>query len=87
MTRKKKLHTAMRRFQLHRDVDETGISGTGVVAEGVEFSNGRVTFTWLTHQEAVNNYGSMKTVEELHGHGGKTRIIYIDQNPHPPVEP
>lgn len=76
--RKPKVRTAMRRFQLHRDEDETGVSGTGVVAEGIEFSNGRVSFTWLTHQEAVNNYGSMKTVEELHGHGGKTRIVYVD---------
>ncbi len=76
--RKKKIKTAMRRFQLHRDEDETGISGTGVVAEGVEFSNGRVSFTWLTYQEATNNYGSMKTVEEIHGHGGKTRVVYVD---------
>ena len=80
MARKKKIQTAMRRFQLHRDEDDTGISGTGVVAEGVEFSNGRVSFTWLTHQECVNNYGSMKTVEEIHGHGGKTRIVYVDEN-------
>lgn len=78
MPRKSKIKTAMRRFVLQRDEDETGISGTGIVAEGIEYSNGRVSFTWLTAQEATNNYGSMKTVEELHGHGGKTRIVYID---------
>lgn len=32
----------MNRFELVRDVDVTGISGTGVVAEGVEFSDGTV---------------------------------------------
>jgi len=78
--KKKKIVTAMRRFQLHRDEDETGISGTGIVAEGVEFSNGTVAFTWLTHQHCVNIYSSMKTVEEIHGHGGKTRIVYVDPN-------
>jgi len=78
VAKSKKIRTAMRRFVLKRDEDETGISGTGVVAEGVEYSNGRCSFTWLTHQEAVNNYGSMKTVEELHGHHGKTKVVYID---------
>ncbi len=79
MKRKKKFITAMRRFQLHRDEDETGVSGTGVVAEGVEFSSGAVAFTWLTHHRCTNNYESMKTVVELHGHGGKTRVVYIDE--------
>jgi len=31
-----------RPFVLRRLVDETGVSGTGVVAEGVEFSDGTV---------------------------------------------
>ena len=76
--RKKKPQTAMRRFQLHRDEDETGVSGTGIVAEGVEFTNGSVSFTWLGPHRCFDNYESMKTVEELHGHGGKTRVVYID---------
>jgi hypothetical protein len=29
----------------------------------------------------VNTYGIMKTVEEIHGHGGKTRIVYVDEDP------
>lgn len=32
----------MRRFELHREEDVSGVSGTGVVAEGVAFSDGRV---------------------------------------------
>lgn len=35
-----------RRFHLVRDDDETGISGTGVVAEGIEFSNGMCAACW-----------------------------------------
>ena len=30
----------MRAFVLRRHKDETGVSGTGIAAEGVEFSNG-----------------------------------------------
>jgi len=32
----------MRTFFLERIEDETGISGTGIVAEGVEFSDGQI---------------------------------------------
>jgi hypothetical protein len=37
-----------RPFVLRRLVDETGVSGTGVVAEGVEFSDGTVALRWLS---------------------------------------
>lgn len=67
----------MRPFQLHRDEDESGVSGTGIVAEGVEFSSGAVALTWLSQFGAVNVYNNMRVVEELHGHGGKTRIVYL----------
>lgn len=33
----------IRTFKLNRKVDVTGVSGTGIVAEGTEFSNGRVS--------------------------------------------
>lgn len=69
----------MRRFQLHRIDDETGTSGTGVVAEGVRFSNGKVALNWLSHYGAVNVYDSMEVTEHVHGHGGKTRIVWIDE--------
>ena len=31
----------MKLFQLHRHEDESGVSGTGIVAEGVQFSDGK----------------------------------------------
>lgn len=67
-----------RRFQLHRQEDETGISGTGIVAEGIEFSNGRVAITWLTPLTSVAVYDCVKTLESIHGHGGKTKIVFVD---------
>lgn len=68
----------LRRFTLQRDVDETGVSGIGLVAEGVEFTSGMVAMTWLSPHRCVNVYESIKTVEHLHGHGGKTRVVWLD---------
>lgn len=68
----------MRRFFLQRDVDETGVSGTGKVAEGVQFSNGWVALTWLTDINSLVFYPSIDNVRHIHGHGGKTRIQWMD---------
>src|SRR4051794_16547249 len=35
------------RFELHRDQDISGVSGVGVVAEGVAFTDGTVALRWL----------------------------------------
>ncbi len=67
-----------RRFLLRRDIDETGVSGTGYVAEGIEFTSGMVAMTWLSPHRCINVYESIKTVEALHGHGGKTVVEWID---------
>lgn len=69
--------SVQRLFVLQRNDDETGISGTGVVAEGVEFTGGKVALHWLTVYGAVNVYDNMQVVEELHGHGGKTKVVYV----------
>jgi hypothetical protein len=69
-----------RLFQLHRDEDASGVSGTGIVAEGVEFTSGMVAMTWLSPHRCVNVYESIKTVEQLHGHGGKTRVVFLEES-------
>mgnify|MGYP005813502891 CR=1 FL=1 len=69
----------MRSFLLVRDVDVSGVSGTGVVAEGVEFSDGAVALHWLAgevHSTAV--FGSLAEVRAVHGHNGATRIVTAD---------
>ncbi len=70
--------TRMRRFVLDRSVDATGTSGTGVVAEGVQFSNGQVVIHWLSQLEAINVYANAVVLEQLHGHGGNTQVKWID---------
>ena len=75
----------MRRFQLRRAVDHSGVSGTGVVAEGVEFSNNHVALTWLTKPGnyryvpmGVAIYESTDHVLEVHGHDGDTVLDFLD---------
>lgn len=69
----------MRRFELHRDVDESGVSGIGVVAEGVQFSDGRCAMRWLTETASTGLYDSISDVQTIHGHGGLTQIVWIDE--------
>jgi hypothetical protein len=67
-----------RRFVLVRDEDVNGNSGVGVVAEGVEWSNGWVSLHWLSQLGCLNMYENLKVVLELHGHEGRTKIQWID---------
>lgn len=72
----------MRRFYLLRDVDETGISGTGKVAEGVQFSDGRVALRWVAHDEWRSTviWDGIADVWAIHGHQGQTRIKWLDND-------
>lgn len=78
-----------RRFNLVRTEDVTGISGTGTVGEGVEFSDGTVALRWLDSgvSEANRERGvrpttvlheSVGSVLALHGHNGATVIEMVD---------
>jgi hypothetical protein len=66
---------------LNRKEDPTGTSGTGVVAEGVMFSGGKVALHWFSHYGAVNVYDSIEVVRVLHGHNKATEIQWLDEEP------
>jgi hypothetical protein len=68
--------SACRTFKLVRVQDETGISGTGVVAEGIEFTNGWCAMSWLTAMHSVAVYPNAKALEAIHGHNGRTRLVF-----------
>jgi hypothetical protein len=63
-------------FHLLRHEDESGVSGTGWVAEGAVFSNGWVVLIWPTQTPSLNLYPSLEALEAVHGHGGLTRIVF-----------
>lgn len=73
----------MRRFQLHRHEDVSGVSGTGVVAQGVEFDDGTVVVRWLLRagsglRPTTVMHEDISNVQALHGHGGATKIVWTD---------
>jgi hypothetical protein len=63
-------------FHLLRYEDESGVSGTGWVAEGAVFSNGWVVLISPTGTTSLSFYESIDAVEAVHGHGGLTRIVF-----------
>lgn len=67
----------MRLFKLNRVEDETGVSGTGEVAGGVVFPDGRVVMRWFTQTASTAFYDSISDVETIHGHDGKTLVVFI----------
>jgi hypothetical protein len=68
----------VRRFQLERDVDVSGVSGTGSVAFGAQAPDGTCVLWWSSGLESTTIYPNMETLLAIHGHGGMTRVIYID---------
>lgn len=68
----------MRRFHLIRTEDVSGQSGTGTVAEGVEFHDGQVAMRWRTHIRSSALYDCIQDVQEIHGHGGLTTVQWVD---------
>lgn len=79
----------IRRFKLVRHEDESGTSGTGVVAFGIEYPDGAVHMQWLNDRNDDLDTSSngvafkpapdgIEATEEIHGHDGRTEVCFID---------
>lgn len=68
----------MRTFTLQRTVDISGVSGTGVVAEGVEFSDGTAALRWRSGLASTAVYASVEDLVAIHGHHGATTVVWLD---------
>lgn len=68
----------IKHFYLKRNEDESGVSGTGVVARGVVLPSGHCVMEWLTFTSSIAIYKNIGDVQEIHGHNGKTEIILGD---------
>lgn len=68
----------MRRFELHRDQDVSGVSGTGVVAEGVRFTDGTTAVRWHGERPSTVVWECIEDAEAIHGHSGATRFVWLD---------
>ena len=67
--------TTMKIFYLNRLEDESGISGTGRVAQGFIFDNGKVALTWLSDHPSITIYDNIGEVHAIHSHDGKTEVV------------
>lgn len=68
----------MKLFHLYRAEDFTGVSGTGPVVEGVQFSNGWCVIRWMSDRSTLGYYASLDDVKHIHGHGGRTELVVHD---------
>lgn len=71
-----------RRFTLVRHDDVTGVSGMGVVADGVRFPDGVVALRWRGGwpTSVVFHDRGMDAVVAVHGHGGSTEVVWLDSD-------
>lgn len=67
----------MNKFCLLRSEDVSGTSGIGIVAEGIQFTNGKCVISWLTEHTSIAIYDSMEELIAIHGHSGKTRAYWL----------
>ncbi|TWD72551.1 hypothetical protein FB561_7543 [Kribbella amoyensis] len=71
--------SAPRCFQLVRHIDVSGISGTGIVAEGVEWSDGTVALRWKgRHPTTTVWQDGLDALLAVHGHNGATTIRWLN---------
>lgn len=71
----------MRRFYLNRTKDETGISRTGRVLEGVRTQSGRVFVEWRPPHKTMGIYDSMEQFRTIHVdcHPSCNNVIWLDE--------
>jgi hypothetical protein len=74
-----------RRFVFIRDDDQTGISGTGKVVEGVRYSDHRCAYRWMTEHQTDQIADTPDKLDIIHGHQGRTRIVYLDDEAGNPI--
>ena len=76
--------SVIKTFTLFRAADESGVSGVGVVLEGVLFTNGKVAVSWLTDRagsrhghSSLGVYDSFEDFKSIHcdSHPGNGSLI------------
>lgn len=66
-------------FVLKRHTDVSGVSGTGIVADGILWPDGMCTIHWRGQWPTDNTHLSIESVIHIHCHGGMTSIVYDDE--------
>lgn len=71
--------TSPRAFHLVRKEDVSGVSGTGVIAEGIVFHDGQVVLSWFGQFHTLEILPKIEDVEAIHGHEGRTQIVWLER--------
>lgn len=64
---------------MQRDADISGVSGVGVVAQGVVFDDGTTVIRWHGEHCSTAVWDTLVDAIEIHGHNGATRFIFDDE--------
>ncbi len=68
-----------RLFVLVRDRDPSGVSGTGIVAEGTQWSDGSASLRWPGRFPSVVFWqGGVDHIRSVHGHGDATKVRFVE---------
>jgi hypothetical protein len=70
----------MRRFNLVRSEDVSGVSGTGIIAQGIEFDDGAVVMRWFGKFKTTEEADNIAHIIAIHGHEGRTSIEWLDDD-------
>jgi hypothetical protein len=65
----------------------SGISGTGVVAEGAVWSSGAVALHWPGRPRATSVWASLDDLRSAHGDEGATEVRFLDDRAEPESDP
>lgn len=70
------LSLKIRTFYLMRHTDVNGLSGTGVVAVGCVYPNGKAHMQWVSFKSSFEMHDSFESLIDIHGHSGATELIW-----------
>jgi len=78
---KPKSKDRLREYYLQRNEDFSGVSGTGIVAEGVIMPSGKCIHEWSQSYVISHNiYPNIQSVQHIHGHEGRTIVKFVNDN-------
>lgn len=81
--------TTARRFVVQRNADPSGVSGTGIMLDGIVWPDGTVSTHWRdpNGEGAWSNvfWPNLAAAESKHCYGGHSSIVWVDDEPAPPA--
>jgi len=77
---KPKCKERLREYYLQRNEDFSGVSGTGIVAQGVVMPSGKCIHEWSeSYVTSHNIYPNINAVQHIHGHEGRTIVKFVNE--------